>query len=271
MIEIVCLGEALMDFFPAEMGKPLAEVSAFLPMPGGAPANVAVAVARLGAMGDDIWGHHLASVFAAEGVDIQGMCFLPEVRTGINFHAQPHTQKAEHLFYRHPSADQCLAPEDLNEQLLRHAHVLHISSISLIDEPVRTTTLHAIALARAGGALISYDVNYRSDLLPDPRAARQLALTLLPLVDIIKVNEDEAYLLTSAREPADVLDMLLEADPRLVVLTLGARGCAFASAGAGGMLPGYVAEVSSKEGLAKALAVLKEAIPSEPPGQAYWA
>jgi fructokinase len=250
MTSIVCLGEALIDFFPAEIGKPLAEVSAFLPMPGGAPANVAVAVARLGgssafvgAVGDDAWGHHLAAVLAREGVNIQGLRFLEEARTGINFHAMPDAQRAEHLFYRHPSADQRLTPEDLDERLLRHARALHIGSISLLNEPARSATLRAIELARAGRALISYDVNYRPDLLADPRVARRLILRLLPDVDMVKVNEDEAYLLTASRRPEEVLDVLLEAGPSLAVLTLGARGCVFACEGSRGRVPGYVTDV----------------------------
>ena len=80
--DIVCLGELLVDMFPAEVGRSLVEVSAFRPVPGGAPANAAVAAARLGArsafigkVGDDAFGHHLADVLKREGVDVRGMRF----------------------------------------------------------------------------------------------------------------------------------------------------------------------------------------------------
>lgn len=79
-LDIVCLGELLIDMVPSELGRRLAEVSAFHLRPGGAPANVAVAAARLGAesafigrAGDDACGHHLIEVLRAEGVDTSGM------------------------------------------------------------------------------------------------------------------------------------------------------------------------------------------------------
>ena len=91
-MDIICLGELLIDMFPAELGRPLAEVSAFRPKPGGAPANVAVAASRLGArsafvgkVGDDAFGHHLVNVLAREGVDVRGIRYDPEARTGMAF------------------------------------------------------------------------------------------------------------------------------------------------------------------------------------------
>src|SRR5450432_2351806 len=87
MIDIVCLGEMLIDMFPAEIGRPLAAVSAFYPVPGGAPANVAIAAARLGAhsafigkVGDDAFGHFLAETLAQQGVETRGMRFDKEAR-----------------------------------------------------------------------------------------------------------------------------------------------------------------------------------------------
>ena len=79
-MHLVTLGEILIDMFPSEIGLPLAEVTAFRPKPGGAPANVAVAAHRLGAntafigkVGDDIFGRKLINVLATEGVETRGM------------------------------------------------------------------------------------------------------------------------------------------------------------------------------------------------------
>ena len=92
-MDLICLGELLIDMFPAELGRPHAEVSAYRPWPGGAPANVAVAARRLGAeaafigkVGDDPFGHFLVDVLAAEGVETRGMRARPR---GAH-HDEPH-------------------------------------------------------------------------------------------------------------------------------------------------------------------------------------
>ena len=116
-MHIVCLGEVLVDMFPAEVGRRLVEVSAFRPKPGGAPANVAVAAARLGArsafvgkVGDEAFGHHLADVLRQEGVEVRGMRYDQEARTGMAFIALPDENTAEFVFYRNPGADMRLVP-----------------------------------------------------------------------------------------------------------------------------------------------------------------
>jgi sugar/nucleoside kinase (ribokinase family) len=95
-MDIVCLGEILIDMFPAELDRPLPEVSAFQPKPGGAPANVAVASTRLGKksafigkVGNDAFGHHLAGILQREGVNIDGMRYDQEARTGLPFWQSP--------------------------------------------------------------------------------------------------------------------------------------------------------------------------------------
>jgi fructokinase len=162
MTDLVCLGELLMDFFPGEIGRPLLEVSAFRPVPGGAPANVAVAAARLGAgaafigkVGDDPFGHHLADVLRRDGVNVQGICYDPLARTTINFLAQPDANSYTCLFFRNPGADMRLEVGDLAVSLLRQARGLHFGSPSLAQEPSRSAPLEAVRIARAAGAVFS--------------------------------------------------------------------------------------------------------------------
>ncbi|HID86970.1 MAG TPA: carbohydrate kinase, partial [Anaerolineae bacterium] len=154
-MDIVCLGELLVDMFPAELGRPLAQVSAFHPKPGGAPANVAVAAARLGAqsafigkLGDDAFGHHLADVLRQEGVDVRGVRFDQEARTTMAFIAMPDENTQEFVFYRNPGADTRLHPDDLDRSLLRETRALHFGSLSLTHEPSRSATMEAVEIAR---------------------------------------------------------------------------------------------------------------------------
>jgi fructokinase len=244
-MDIVCLGELLIDMFPAEVGRSLVEVSAFRPKPGGAPANVAVAAVRLGMrsafigkVGDDAFGHHLAGVLRQEGVDVRGMRYDEEARTAMAFIAQPDVNSYEILFYRNPGADMRLRADELDCELLRETQVLHFGSLSLIQEPSRSATLEAVKVARQGGALISFDVNYRPDLWSRAEAYERVLATL-PYVDLLKVNEVEIALLGGSGDLDVATQALLEHGPALCVVTLGPEGSFFRIAEGGEHVPAF--------------------------------
>ncbi len=245
-MDIVCLGEMLIDMFPAELGRRLVEVSAFHPKPGGAPANVAVAVARLGRssafigqVGDDAFGRHLADILAREQVDIRGMRFDAKARTTMAFIAMPDENNAEFVFYRNPGADMMLRADELDRELLQQSRVFHFGSISLIEEPSRSATLEALRLARQAGALISFDVNYRPSLWPRPDDAYELIMAMLPQTNLLKVNEAELELLSGSDDLEDGSQALLAQGPDLGVVTLGPKGSFFRAAGGSEHVPGF--------------------------------
>jgi fructokinase len=245
-MDVVCLGEMLIDMFPAETGRRLAEVSAFHPKPGGAPANVAVAVARLGRrsafigkVGNDAFGRFLVETLLREGVETKGMRFSEEARTTMAFIAKPDPFTAEFVFYRNPGADMLLRAEELDDDLLQLAKVLHIGSISLINEPSRSATQEAVRLAREAGALISFDVNYRPSLWPQPQLATAVIEAMLPNTDLVKVNETELALLTGSDDLNTGSARLLTRGPALCVVTLGAEGSYFRTDAAEGYVPSF--------------------------------
>ncbi|MFC1716694.1 PfkB family carbohydrate kinase [Candidatus Poribacteria bacterium] len=244
-MDIVCLGELLVDMFPAETGQKLAEVSAFHPKPGGAPANVSVAAARLGLqaafigkVGDDAFGHHLADVLEQEGVNVRGVRFDIEARTGMAFIAKPDENNYEILFYRNPGADMLLQPEELDSELLEKTRVFHFGSISLIQEPSRSATMEALSVARGAGALISFDINYRSDLWNRSEACDRIMYTI-PHVDLLKVNEVELELLTGSTDLDAATEPFLERGPKLCIVTLGTDGSFFRIAQGSGYIPAF--------------------------------
>lgn len=254
-MQILCLGELLIDMFPAEVGLGMTEVSAFLPKPGGAPANAAVAAARLGAqsgfigkVGEDIFGHYLEGVLKEEGVDTRGMRFDTQARTTLVFIAMPDVNSAEFVFYRNPGADMLLHPEELDRALLQETLCLHFGSLSLIDEPIRSSTLQAIEIASAAGAMISFDVNYRPALWESQEAARKRMLETIPKVDLVKVNDSELALLTGSDELVPASLLLLRDGPQLCVVTLGARGSFFQAGQDSEFIPGYKVETVDATG-----------------------
>jgi len=101
---------------------------------------------------------------------------------------------------------------------------LHFGSLSLIDEPIRSATLRAIEIARAAGALISFDVNYRPALWTSREAAYQRVVATLPFVDLVKVIMTELTLLISSEQLDSGTQALLAHGPKLCVVTLGAEG-----------------------------------------------
>src|SRR5687768_15254266 len=121
MARLICLGEALIDFVADIPDVTLQECPGFRKAAGGAPANVAVGAARLGAaaafigkVGDDPFGRFLEATLAAEGVDTSGMRFDSGARTGLAFVSITSDGERDFTFYRHPSADMRLAPEEVN-------------------------------------------------------------------------------------------------------------------------------------------------------------
>jgi fructokinase len=249
--DLVCLGELLVDMFPGEIGKGLEEVRSFTPKPGGAPANVAVAASRLGAttafigkVGEDHFGKYLAQLLAEEGVNTEGLRFNPQVRTTMAIIAQPTIDEAQFVFYRNPGADQTLTGEELDHSILLSSKILHTGTLSLTDEPARTATWEAIRIARGGGALISCDVNYRPALWRDAGQALVEIERLLPEIDFLKVNENEARLISGSVHPraghVDELetaaDVMLAKGPKLVVISLGSEGSYFKVKGSPGQV-----------------------------------
>lgn len=245
-MDVVCLGEMLIDMFPAEVGKRLVEVSAFRPKPGGAPANVAVCLARLGIqsafigkVGDDAFGHHLVNVLAQEGVETRGMRFDAYARTTMAFIASPDPHTAEFLFYRNPGADMRLQADELEHDMLSRTKAFHFGSLSLAEEPIRNATYEAVRIVKNAGGLVSFDVNYRPTLWASPEAAYEQIMAILPQVNLLKVNEVELKLLTGEDEPETGSQVLLNLGPEVCVMTSGAEGSYFRIGGEFEFVPAF--------------------------------
>lgn len=245
-MDILTFGEILVDFFPAEVGRRLTDVSSFFPKPGGAPANVAVAAARLGKesafigkVGDDAFGHSLIRVLHENGVETRGMRVDAHARTTLAFIAMPDENNAEFVFYRNPGADLCLSPDELDTELITSARVLHCGSLSLVAEPARSAQYRAVEIARQHGAMISFDVNFRPSLWNSRENALKQIQTMIPAADILKVNLSELALITGSSDPKIGGTELLKRGVDLVAITLGANGSYFCSPAAEGYCPPF--------------------------------
>ncbi|MDT7950389.1 MAG: PfkB family carbohydrate kinase [Acetobacteraceae bacterium] len=246
MAEIVCLGELLIDFVPTVTGVGLEAAETFRKAAGGAPANVAVGLARLGVasafmgkVGEDGFGRFLADTLRQAGVDTRPLVFAPGAPTSLAFVSLAADGDREFLFYRHTAADTLFAPEEVDDAALRDCSILHYGSISLIGEPSRSATLYAIERARHHGVRRSYDPNLRLALWPDADAAREGMRLGLRHAEIVKIGAEEVEFLTGETDVARGVRSLWHADLLLMAVTAGKEGCRWFTREASGAVPGY--------------------------------
>ncbi|MEA4871009.1 MAG: carbohydrate kinase [Christensenella sp.] len=229
MYDIVALGELLIDF--TTCGKSANGMRLFEQNPGGAVCNVLSAMAKqgdttafIGKIGRDMHGAFLKQSIASVGIDTRGVVEAEDVFTTLAFVELSDAGERSFSFARKPGADTCLKPEELDEALLRQTRVLHVGSLSLTNEPARSATLRAIELAKSAGALISYDPNYRAPLWEGVEAAKEQMRSLLPLVDVMKLSDEETVLLTDRKDPNEALEYLNSIGISCAVVTMGPKG-----------------------------------------------
>ncbi|CAO2186676.1 unnamed protein product [Urochloa humidicola] len=244
---VVSFGEMLIDFVPDVAGLSLAESGGFVKAPGGAPANVACAISKLGGssaflgkFGDDEFGHMLVNILKQNGVNSEGCLFDQHARTALAFVTLKKNGEREFMFYRNPSADMLLTEAELNLDLIRRAKIFHYGSISLIAEPCRSAHLAAMRAAKAAGILCSYDPNVRLPLWPSEEAARTGILSIWKEADFIKVSDDEVAFLTQgdANDEKNVLSLWFDG-LKLLIVTDGDKGCRYFTKDFKGSVPGY--------------------------------
>ena len=230
MAQVVCVGDLLIDFVPTVTGTGLVDAPAFQKAPGGAAANVAVGLARLGVasafmgmVGEDPFGHFLADTLTGAGVDTSPLRFTPAARTALAFVSLRADGEREFMFYRHPSADMLFTPDAVDTAAIDAARALHFDSISLASENPRASSLFAADRARAAGHLVTYDVNLRLPLWPSAEAAKSGILAGLAKAQVAKLSDDELEFMTGSRDPAAVRKLWHDG-LKLMTLSRGSAG-----------------------------------------------
>lgn len=217
------LGDAVVDLVPENSNS-------YLKCPGGAPANVAVGIARLGGdsgfigrVGDDSFGAFLRQVLSSEGVDTTRMFADAEHHTSTVVVDLTNDGERSFTFMVTPSADLFLQPADL--PAFQAGEWLHACSIALSQEPSRSTTLAAMAAIRAAGGWVSFDPNIREDVWRQPEELRPCLMQALLLADVVKISLDELFFISNLNEMDVAIDWILAHFPlRLLLVTQGGDG-----------------------------------------------
>ena len=242
MYDVVAMGELLIDFTcVSKDGEGYPTMAAH---PGGAPANFLAALAKfgtsaalLGKVGNDAFGKLLIGTLDQAGIGTSGIIMADDVFTTLAFVTLDETGNREFSFSRKPGADTCLSYDELNMELIDGAKVLHFGTLSLTDEPARTTTYKAVEYAKSAGKLITYDPNLRKPLWKDLEEAKKQLIWGMTKADVVKISDEEVEFLwgLGVEEGADYI--LKNFGVKLVFVTCGADGCYFKNAVASGKVP----------------------------------
>ena len=230
MYDVLALGELLIDFAPKstdEAGYPTLAAN-----PGGAPGNFLAALAKygcrtamIGKVGEDMFGRLLLGTLRQAGIDTAGVAVDPTVFTTLAFVSLDGSGNRDFSFARKPGADTCLRPEEVSEELIAQAKVLHFGTLSLTDEPAASATRRALELAKKHGLLISLDPNLRKPLWKREEDAKAAIEWSLRQADVVKISDEEIAWLWGLSPEEGAARLVREYGVSLVYATLGPRGC----------------------------------------------
>ncbi len=237
MYDVVALGELLIDFAAKSVdanGYPTMAAN-----PGGAPGNFLAALnaygkktAFLGKVGDDAFGHLLLGTLNQAGIETKGIVVDPTVFTTLAFVTFDESGDRSFSFARKPGADTRLCWEEVDKSIIDDAKVFHFGTLSLTDEPVRTTTQKAVAYAKEKGKLITCDPNLRKPLWPSEEAAKEQIEWSLHQADVVKISDEEVAFLWGCTPEEGADKLLKDCGVSLAMVTLGPNGCLLKTANA---------------------------------------
>jgi fructokinase len=245
MYDVVALGELLIDLTPygySEQGQVVYEGN-----PGGAPANVLVALAKMGKktafigkVGQDQFGKKLEQTLKSNDVDTKGLVFTDKVPTTLTCVELNEEGDRAFLFYRNPGADVTLEAHEVDFELIAQARVFHFGTVSLTNEPSRSATFKAVQYAKHNQILISYDPNLRENLWDSLEDARANMEEGLKYADILKLSEEELVFVTGIADLEQASRSIAQRyGTPLIFVTLGDKGCLYCMGNEFGYEPAY--------------------------------
>lgn len=236
---IVCFGELLIDMISTNNGG-LIDSKGFLKKFGGAPANTAADLAKLGVpvrfigkVGDDPFGHFLKATLDENGVDTDSLILSRTEKTTLAFVSLTDSGQRDFIFYK--GAHEVINPSEVD--LPKHTFLFHFGSLTQTNEAINNATQKLIEQAKEIGAIISYDPNIRESLWSNLDRAKKIILDTAKKVDILKLNEDEAGLLSGKDNMSTAGNELFTDNLEVIFITLGEKGCYYKTKEYEGFVP----------------------------------
>jgi len=254
-VRILLLGEALVDLVCERPVAGLADADAFVPHPGGAVANVASVVARLGAeaslaggAGNDPWGRWLWSRLESDGVDLRWFELHDDVQTPVAFVAVDHAGEPTFRVYGQEVAQPMDALRESIGEAVEQCGALFVSSNTMASDDERAVTLAAREHALTLGRPVVVDPNFRLHRWPTAARAAAEVRELIPGAMLVRCNAAEAEILTGESDPAAGAESMLAAGAEHAIVTLGARGALLRGRGMRLDVPGVPARAVDTTG-----------------------
>ena len=271
MYSVISFGETLVDLLsnrisnaidnkhggnpsnPVSSDSQSEDVEQFSAFAGGAPANVAASIARLGGLslfvgkvGDDMFGDFLESSLKNMGVDTRGLLKAVEYQTPLAFVSLDSEGERRFQFYRKGSADLHFEIYDFNPECFKHAGIFHFCSNTLTEPHIEQVTIEGIRLAQEADLLISFGVNLRINLWEKPYEACPVIMRNLEQADIVKMSREELEFLTRYKSEHQLISDMLAAGVSLVIVTDAGNPLSYYTVnGAGKLTPPVVTMVDS--------------------------
>ncbi|KXG44367.1 sugar kinase [Tepidibacillus decaturensis] len=244
-LDVVTFGETMVLFNPEQM-LPLEYNHKFMKQIGGAESNVAIGLKRLGhsvgwfsKLGNDPFGRYIHKFVLGEGVDTSRCIFTDEAPTGLFFKEKRSATDIRVFYYRKNSAASLIRPEDLDEEYIASAKILHVTGITpALSSSSRDTVFKAIEIAKKRGVKIVFDPNLRLKLW-SKEEAKEVLLTMAKEADVILPGLDEGELMTGKLTPEEIAEELSFGQAKTIVIKLGEKGAYYQSDTERGYVEGF--------------------------------
>jgi len=231
MPDIITFGEALIDFICTDGSENLTEAITFSKKAGGAPANVAAGLGKLGAKvllisktGKDPFGIFLKSKLENMGVDCSFFILDKNSKTSLAFVSIGKDGERDFTFFREKAGDTLLRKKDISISIFKKARIFHFGSISLIKNPTRKTLIYCLKKAKQNNLFITYDPNIRLNLWKNEKEALQRISDAFKYADLVKLSDSEVELLSREKDLKKGLIKLKNLGPKIIIATLGKDG-----------------------------------------------
>ncbi len=278
--DLCTMGRSSIDLYSNDPGASFVDIKSFAAYVGGSPTNIAVGAQRLGlstvlltAVGEDLIGDFITHYLEQEGVETRYIPRKPGTRTSAVVLGIEPPDRFPLVYYRDNAADNHITIDDVLAAPIDRAKVFEFPGTNLAKEPSRSATLFAVERAKAAGATVVFDIDFRADQWHDPRAFGVSVRALLPMVDICLGTEEElkaamltdidqvsiSYSQISAPDVQGDVDTAIQAvmarGPKVLLVKRGAQGCTVFQQGQEPFdVPGFPVEVSNVLGAGDAFA-----------------
>ena len=230
--DVVALGEVLIDF--TFSGRNSDGKKVFEENPGGAPANCVGALCKLGGKGaliamtgDDSFGDDIRKSLSEINVDVSQIQHCDYQHTTLAFVTLDDDGERHFSFYRNPGADTQIDFDRIDKSYLDGAKILHVGSLSLVEEKSRESTMKSIVAVKEADGLVSYDPNWRAPLWKSKAVGVEFIKSIFPLTDIVKISDEEYELLFGDLPFEKGFRELHEKGVSLVLVTMGENGVVY--------------------------------------------